>query len=90
MDDWVALVNRLAVTSGGLITDVAGDSLAIQAGIQPGDVIVGFGGREITNNEELVKAIHDSSIGQPVAIAFWRSDNRQTTTATLIESPSPY
>jgi S1-C subfamily serine protease len=37
----------------------------------------------------LLQAIHSSQIGQSVTITYWREDTRQTTTATLIESPPP-
>ena len=88
VDQWVVLRYGLAVEQGVLITEVAGDSPASRAGLKPGDVIVGFGGEEITNASELIMAIHQSEIGQQVEIVYWRDDSKRSTEAVLVESPS--
>jgi S1-C subfamily serine protease len=46
-------------------------------------------GEEVTNSAELLKAIHNRSIGQTVEIVYWRGDTRNTTEATLTASPPP-
>jgi serine protease Do len=89
VDEWVAASNNLAVNKGALITEVAGGSPADKAGIQQGDVVVAFDDAEITNSQDLVQAIRYSQIGKTVSITFWRGNNKNTTSATLIESPSP-
>ncbi len=89
VDAWLALINRLGISKGALITDVASNSPADRAGIQPGDVIVVFDDKEIASEEDLEQAIHSSDIGQTVTITFWRGNSSRSTTATLIESPPP-
>jgi len=79
----------LAVEEGALVTEVADDSPAAQAGLKAGDIITQFGGQEITDRDELVRAINDTQIGQTVAISFWRGKNQFTTYVTLAESPLP-
>ena len=85
----VAFFNDLAVDIGALVTRVAAGSPADEAGLEEGDVIVQMDGEEVTNSAELLKAIHSRSIGQTVEIVYWRGDTRNTTEATLTESPPP-
>ena len=87
VDQWVVLRYGLAVEEGALITEVADDSPASGAGLKPGDVIVGFGGEEITNASELIMAIHQSEVGQQVEVTYWRDDAKRSTEAVLVESP---
>jgi serine protease Do len=85
----VAFFNNLAVDTGAFVTRVASGSPADKAGLKEGDVIVQMDNEEVTNSGELLKAIHSRSIGQTVEIVYWRGDTRDTTQATLIESPPP-
>ncbi len=87
VDQSAALRYSLAVNQGALVTEVARNSPADKAGLEPGDVIVGFGNKEIANTQDLIQAIHDSQIGQEEEITFWRGDARTTIVATLAESP---
>ena len=89
VDQWLALRYELAVNKGAFVTHVEPRSPADKAGIKPGDVIVSFDNKEITNAQELIQAIHSSQIDQEVEIIFWRGDTKNTTSATLIESPPP-
>ena len=89
VDQWLALRYKLATDKGAFITNVASDSPADKAGLAPGDVIVGINGTEISTAEDLIQAIHSSQIDQVVKITFWRGDNKNTTYATLAESPPP-
>ena len=87
VDQYAVLRYDLAVDKGALITEVAAGSPAAEAGIQTGDVITGFEGKEITSADDLIQAIHSSEIGQRVEITFWRGNSQNTTQATLAESP---
>ncbi len=87
VSQWLALRYNLAVDEGAFITEVALDSPADEAGIEAGDVIIEFDGEEITNADELIQAIHSRQIGQRVAIVYWRGNVKNTTYATLAESP---
>ena len=68
---------------------VAPNSPAAKAGLEAGDVIVGMDGKEIVISEELIRAIHTSEIEQQIEITFWRGEAKNTTEATLAESPPP-
>ena len=84
------LVNKLAVEKGSLVTYVKPGSPADkEAGLEAGDVIVSFNGKEITNTDELLQTLRSSKIGQKVEIIFWRGKTQNTTYATLIESQPP-
>ncbi len=79
----------LAVNQGTLLTEVAPGSPAAQGGLEPGDVIVSFDSKEITNTDDLIQTIRTTQIGQEVKITYWRGETKYTTYATLIESPPP-
>ncbi len=89
VDEGLASRYGLAVNQGTLVTEVAPNSPADKAGLEPGDVIVGFEDREITNTDDLIQAIRATQIGQMVKITYWRDETKYTTYATLIESPPP-
>ncbi len=87
VDQFVAFSYRLAVDEGAFIAEVVPGSPADKAGLEVGDVVVSLNGKEVTTVVELVRAIHDSQIGQSVEIIYWRGDSKETTYAILIEKP---
>jgi serine protease Do len=87
VDQFAIMRYELAIENGALIVHVAPDSPAEVAELLVGDVIVNFDGKEITNTEELIKAIHAARIGQTVEIVYWRGETESTTFATLVEKP---
>jgi len=87
VDEGIATRFGLAVNQGALVIEVASNSPADEAGLEPGDVITGFEGREITNADDLIPAIRATQIGQEVEITYWRDETKYTTYTTLIESP---
>jgi len=89
VDEGLASRYGLAVNQGALITEIVYNSPTDKAGLEPGDVIVGFEDWEITNTDDLIQAIRASQIGQMVKIIYWRDETKYTTYATLIESPPP-
>ena len=89
VDEYAVMTYGLAVNEGALITSMATVSPAAIAGLEPGDVIVSFGGEVITTAAGLVQAIHSQEIGQEVEIVFWRGDSQQTVYVTLTETPPP-
>jgi serine protease Do len=64
-------------TRGVVITGFARNSSAARAGLRPGDVIVTFNGKPVTDGSELSRAIQDSAIGSTVTFGVIR-DGRQT------------
>ncbi len=89
VDQFVVLQYELAVDKGAFITEVAPDSPADKAGIEPEDVIVGLGDQKIATAQDLIEAIHSSEVGQRVKITFWRGATQNTTYVTLGERPPP-
>jgi len=79
----------LAVNKGIFIVKVILGYPAEKAGLKAGDVIIGFNGKEITNTEDLRQAITSCQIEQTVEIIYWRGKAKNTTYATLTESPPP-
>ncbi len=58
---------------GALVADVVQDSPAKRAGIEIGDVILGYEGQEIKNAKELAKFVGGSDSGDRVSIRLWRN-----------------
>lgn len=90
VDPSFAQVNNLSVNKGAFIVEIVPDSPADVAGLKESDVIISFGGKEITNVADLVQAIRNSQIGQIVEITFIRDKDTKTTSAQLIERPLPW
>ena len=89
VDQYVAMVNRLPVNKGVVVAYVKPGGPAAEAGLRELDVITKFKGQEVTTAEKLIDAIHESKIGEEVTITFVRGNETKTTTARLIQSPSP-
>ncbi len=84
LDEATAIRNSL--TKGIYVNSVVSDSAAEKAGIQPGDIIVKFDGKNVETMDEL-NAIKDTkNIGDKVDITFYRKNNEKTVTITLGES----
>jgi serine protease Do len=79
----------LSVNEGIFIFEVIDGYPAEEAGLKAEDIIVGFNGEEIAGIDDLVQAITACEIGQRVKIDYWRGDSKNTTYATLTESPPP-
>jgi len=89
VDQFLVLQYKLAVDKGAFITEVAPDSPADKAGIEPEDVIIGLDDQEIATAQDLIEALHSNQVGQRVKITFWRGNTQNTTYVTLGERPSP-
>ena len=89
VDQFVVLRYDLAVDKGAFIVHIASGSPADKAGLKAGDVITKFEDQEITEVNELLRAIHSAQAGQRVEVTFWRGETKNTAYATLVESPPP-
>lgn len=58
---------------GVLLTSVAPDSPAFQAGLKPGDVIVSVGAREIVNIEDLTMLLKEAGVGAKISFTVRRA-----------------
>lgn len=64
---------ELGVPIGAYVTRTEMDSPAMNAGIQSGDVITGFAGREILSYSDLVNALYEYSAGRTVQVNLQRN-----------------
>jgi serine protease Do len=81
--------NNLAVNEGILVAEVLTGYPAEEAGLEAGDVIVGFNGEDIANTGDFIPVLTSCQIGQRVEIVYWRGNSKNTTYVTLTESPPP-
>ncbi len=89
VDQSVAAYFNLSVDKGVLIRGVVTGGPADKAGLKTSDVISKFADQEITDVDELIRALRSSQVGQRVEITFWRGETKNTTQVTLAESPPP-
>ncbi|MFC1987999.1 S1C family serine protease [Chloroflexota bacterium] len=89
VDQSVAAYFNLSINKGALIRGIVRGGPAEKAGLQAGDVITKFGDKEISEVNELTRAIHSSETGAHVEITFWRDKTENTTSVLLTESPPP-
>jgi Do/DeqQ family serine protease len=69
--------------SGALIASVIKDGPADKAGLQKGDLVTGFNGKEITNPNDLVNEVGSTPVGSQVEVQFVRGGETKTTTVTV-------
>ncbi|MFM8847452.1 MAG: S1C family serine protease [Actinomycetota bacterium] len=72
---------------GALITEVAPDSPAAEAGLEAGDIVVSAGGTPVDGQPAFVAAIRDKSPGDTIEIEVLRDGERLSLSATLIQRP---
>lgn len=70
---------------GARVEEVIEDSAAALVGLQEGDVIVGFGGREIESPSDLTRQVLQSQPGDQVELEVLRDGQRLSLTAELGE-----
>jgi serine protease Do len=58
--------------SGVMINEIVDDSPAEKAGLKDGDVILEFNGKNISDNDDLVKAVRGTSPGETVEVVVLR------------------
>ena len=75
---------------GARIKLVMEDSPAEQAGLQSGDVVVGFNGQPVRGPRSLTEKIHEAEPGESVQLEVLRDGSRQTLTAELGERPGSF
>lgn len=62
---------------GALVTSVASSSPADKAGIQVGDIILKFDGKDITTNKKLPRIVSETPIGKKVAVEMMSKGKRK-------------
>ncbi len=78
----------MAKPGGALVSQVLPDSPAEKAGIEVGDVILEFGGREVTSSAALPPMVGSSPVGEEVPLKVLRQGAVKKLTVVLGELPS--
>jgi serine protease Do len=73
---------------GALVSNVDQDGPAAKAGLQAGDVIVGFGGKAIEESGELPAIVADTRPGETVSVKIVRGGGERDLKLTVGEMPS--
>lgn len=88
VDPSLAAAMGLSINRGALIVELVSNSPADLAGLRKDDVIIGFGGYDIGDVGDLVRAVRRSQIGEDTEIVFVRGEEIRSTSARLIERPA--
>jgi serine protease Do len=87
VDQSVAAFYNLSVDEGALIRGIVLNGPADKAGLEAGDVITGFGDQDISDVNELLRALYSSQVEETVKITYWRGGNQNITYVTLDSQP---
>lgn len=81
------LLKTFGVEQGVVVEDLLDDAPADQAGLQPGDVIIGAGEESIETARQLRQTIAAFDPGEEVRLTFLRNGERRQVDATLQRQP---
>jgi len=77
--DDMAQALGLPAPAGALIADVTSNGPAAKAGLQKGDLVMGFDGKPIRDSRELPRIVADTPIGKTVNVDYLRQGKKGTT-----------
>ena len=83
MDQQLADTFGLDKPAGALVSSVEKNSPAEKAGIEPGDVILKFNGKEISRSADLPPLVSELSPGTAATIELWRKGKTKTITMNV-------
>ncbi len=75
----------LKTPHGALVSSVGKDTPAAKAGIEPGDVIVKFEGKDVSSSSDLPPLVAQLKPGAKVTLEVWRDGKSKELTATVGE-----
>lgn len=65
-------------TSGAVVTRITPNGPAAAAGLRPGDIVVRFNGRDVSDSRALTRMVGEAEIGANIAIEIVRDGERRT------------
>jgi serine protease Do len=69
--------------SGAVVTRVTPGGPAAAAGLRPGDIVLKFGERDVTDSRSLTRMVGEAQVGAEVALEIVRDGRRMTVTASI-------
>src|SRR5437762_3150542 len=81
--DEIAESLNIKAARGALIADVEDKGPAEPAGIEPGDVVVKFDGKDIKEPKDLSRVVADTAVGKEVDVVLIRKGAEETKKVTL-------
>lgn len=81
--DELAETFGLTSNKGALVADVMADGPAKAAGIEPGDVIVSFDGKEVPAMRDLPRIVAETAVGKEVSVSVIRKGDKKDFKVTL-------
>ncbi len=75
--------------SGVLVSNVVDGSPAARAGVQVGDILTRFNGKDVKSSRRLVSMVRRAESGDQADLEIWRDGRVETLGATLDERPRP-
>jgi serine protease Do len=88
VDQELAGALELSSPQGVLVTEVAPSGPAAEAGLRPGDVVMGLDGKGIESAGELRNSVAGGKVGQKVRLEVWRDGKKRDVTVVLKETPA--
>lgn len=79
--------NGSAPAGGVMVALVDKQGPAAKAGVQSGDIITSFGGRNYHDADELARAIRHATVGQTAVLEIWHQKQRLTVKLVVSELP---
>ncbi len=73
---------------GALVADVTPDSPAAKAGVQRGDVIVAYNGKEVADNHDLPALVAGTPIGEQATVTVLRNSQKMQLAVKVGQLPS--
>jgi serine protease Do len=83
VDDGIAETLGLGKVRGAMVAGVDDKGPAKPAGIEPGDVIVKFDGKDVKDSRELPRIVATTAVGKAVEVQVFRKGKEQTLKVTL-------
>jgi serine protease Do len=78
VSDEIAESLGLDKARGALVASVSDKGPAQVAGIQPGDIVLKFDGKDVTDMKRLPRIVAETPIDKPVKVTVWRKRQEQT------------